>query len=297
MFQKISLNTIIDKLIKPANPLQIIISIDIFLTIITEQLSEVFKHAFSKIFSDRGGGTEVWAAVALDQLCFTVRINHDVPTQDDEGVHAALHLVVTCHRSHADDGVDRQQQFLPLLFRCARHDEVAEFLLVQHTLVHPFRVVLLHSVVGQIDKLVVGVDVEFFRGQTHLKALVNPGHQWRWRCNYCPYSNVVFPSLLQQVIFDVLLHDLLSLLVKPQIEYSLKTVVSWYTIAPWKVICFNNLFIIAYIQHKLVLLFNSCNYIENTFQRIGRLIERRFEIEQLQSNIELLFITSFQRFK
>lgn len=107
MLQKVSLHTIINKLIKTTNPLQVIISIHIFVTLIAEQFGKVSEHALRQIFGDGGGRTQVRPAVALDQLCLAVRVNHDVPAQDDERVHAALDFVMASHRSHAYDRLDR----------------------------------------------------------------------------------------------------------------------------------------------------------------------------------------------
>jgi len=117
MIQKVSIYTIIDKLIKSSYPLQVIVSIDILITIVTKEFGKVCKHALSQIFGDASGRAQVRPAVALDELSFAVCINHDVPAEDDESVHAPLHLVVAGHRSHADDRVDRQQQFVPLFLR------------------------------------------------------------------------------------------------------------------------------------------------------------------------------------
>jgi len=176
MLQKVSLYTIIYKLIKATNPLQIIIAIYILVTVIAKQFGQVRKHALSEIFSNAGGCTEVRPAVALDQLRLAVRIYHDVPPQDDEGVHAPFNFVMASHGRHADDGLDWQQEFLPLLGRKWGDDEVSELLIMQHALISSFRVVLLNCMVRQIDKFIVGIDVKFFGSQSDLEAVVNPGH-------------------------------------------------------------------------------------------------------------------------
>lgn len=78
-----------------------------------------------------------------------------------------------------DDGVDGEQQLVPLLLGEGLDDELAELLLVQHALVLPVRVVFLHGLVRQVHEPVVRVDVEFQRRQPHLEALLYPRHKWR----------------------------------------------------------------------------------------------------------------------
>lgn len=176
-FQQFFMWIIIYQFLKITNPLQIIILIDIFLGLITKNLSHVLKHPLGQLLSNTGTGGQIRTTIALNEPNPQISINHQVPTQHYERVHPSFDLVVAARSGESDDTKNILHDLLELRLAVLLADLLRELFLTQHALVGPPALVLLHGVVGQVDLLVVVVDVEFNRWKSGIEFSVYPGHQ------------------------------------------------------------------------------------------------------------------------